>query len=115
MEPLVELFRQSGVQAHFSGHEHNFQHSHADGIDYFVTGAGSKIRAGVPNGFEQAHTHSWSGACHFLLVTVDDGRMTVRAIGESPGRRLEDIPRLAPSGEAVQGPIVIERAGREGA
>jgi hypothetical protein len=112
MEPLVELFRQSGVRAHFSGHEHNFQHSHADGIDYFVTGAGSKIRAGAPNGFEQAHTHSWSGACHFLLVTVDDGRMTVRAIGESPGRRLEDVPRHAPSGEVVQGPIVIDRAGR---
>ena len=46
--------------------------------------AGSKVRRSVPNGFAEAHTVTWSGQCHFLLVTVDGSTMTVRAIGESP-------------------------------
>ena len=61
MEPLIELFHRSGVRAHFSGHEHNFQHSYAGGIDYFVSGAGAKIRRLTPDGFEEARTLSWSG------------------------------------------------------
>jgi tartrate-resistant acid phosphatase type 5 len=107
MEPLIELFRRSGVRAHFAGHEHNFQHSHVDGIDYFVSGAGAKIRRRRPTSFERAGTVSWSGECHFLLVTVDADRMTVRAIGESPPGELADIPRFTPAGELLSGPIEI--------
>ena len=71
MEPLVRLFEAGGVRACFSGHEHNFQHSRWNGIDYFVSGAGSKIRRRAPRWFEDAHTETWSGECHFLLVTID--------------------------------------------
>lgn len=92
-----------------SGHEHNFQHSYAGGIDYFVSGAGAKIRRLTPDGFEEARTLSWSGECHFLLVTVDGDEMTVRAIGESPEGELVDIPRMTPAGELVQGPMVVSR------
>ena len=45
MEGIVRLFEHSGVRVCFSGHEHNFQHSRHNGIDYFVTGAGSKLRS----------------------------------------------------------------------
>ena len=107
MEKLVQLFQRSGVRAHFSGHEHNFQHSRVDGIDYFVSGAGAKIRRAVPDAFAAAHTLSWSGECHFLLVTIDGDRMVVRAIGDSPGATLLDIVRHTPSGEAVQGAIDV--------
>jgi tartrate-resistant acid phosphatase type 5 len=107
MAPLIELFKRSGVRAHFSGHEHNFQHSQVDGIDYFVSGAAAKIRRRAPRRFAEAHTQSWSGECHFLLVTVDADRMLVRAIGESPGPVLADIPRHTPSGERVQGAIEV--------
>jgi hypothetical protein len=107
MEPLVRLFEQSGVRACFSGHEHNFQHAIWNGIDYFVSGAGSKIRRRTPRRFEEAHTDSWSGEAHFLLVTIEGDGMTVRAIGESPGDALADIPRLTPGGAKVQGPIVV--------
>jgi tartrate-resistant acid phosphatase type 5 len=110
MEPLVRLFEQGGVRACFSGHEHNFQHSIWNGVDYFVSGAGSKIRRRVPRWFEEAHTDSWSGECHFLLVTIDGPVMTVRAIGESPGDTLVDIPRLTPRGDAIQGGIVVPAA-----
>lgn len=106
MEPVVQLFEQGGVRASFSGHEHNFQHSQWNGIDYFVTGAGSKIRRRSPTRFEDAHTQTWSGECHFLLVTIDGPTMSVRAIGESADG-IVDIPRLTPEGDVVQGPMIV--------
>lgn len=107
MESLIALFQRSGVRVHFSGHEHNFQHSRVDGIDYFVSGAGAKIRRRTPTGFESAGTVSWSGECHFLLATIDGDHITVRAIGESPAGELADIPRRTPGDELVTGPIRI--------
>jgi hypothetical protein len=109
MEPLVPLFARGGVRAVFSGHEHNFQHSHHEGIDYFVSGAGSKVRKGAPHAFARAHTVSWADAAHFLLVTIADGTMTVRALGELVNGALTDLPRLTPSGESLAGPIVLRR------
>ena len=44
MVRLIPLFERSGVKVVFSGHEHNFQHSRTDGIDYFVSGAAGKVR-----------------------------------------------------------------------
>jgi hypothetical protein len=107
MRPVIDLFERSGVRVSFSGHEHNFQHSQWNGIDYFVSGAGAKIRRRIPDDFDGAHTRTWSGECHFLVATIDGNRMTVRAIGESPDDALMDIPRATPSGEIVQGPIAV--------
>ena len=43
-------------------HEHNFQHSRADGIDYFVTGGGGKVRSGRPRqASTEAHTVKLGG------------------------------------------------------
>jgi hypothetical protein len=107
MEPVIELFEAAGVRACFSGHEHNFQHSHWNGVDYFISGAGSKIRSGVPGRMEEAHTVSWAAACHFLLVTIDGNRMIVRAIGETDDGRLVDIERIDGDSQPVKGPIVV--------
>jgi len=105
MHPLMARFRAAGVRVMFSGHEHNFQHSQADGIDYFVTGAAGKLRRGRPNRFADAHTVSWSDTPHFLLVTIDGANMTVRAIGELVDGELADIPRRGPNDEFHAGPI----------
>jgi tartrate-resistant acid phosphatase type 5 len=107
METIIRLFETGGVRACFSGHEHNFQHSRVKGIDYFVSGAGSKIRSGTPDRMDEAHTLSWAPLCHFLLVTIDGETMTVRAIGEQEGTELEDIERFDREGNRVSGPIVI--------
>jgi tartrate-resistant acid phosphatase type 5 len=109
MERLLPLFKSGGVRAVFSGHEHNFQHSHDDGIDYFVTGAGSKVRKGAPSRFREARTVSWSDHAHFLLVTIDGDVMTVRAIGEPNGSAPADLMRWTPTGDASSGPITIPR------
>ena len=57
MARLLPLFDRAGVKAMFSGHEHNFQHSRAGGIDYFVTGAGGKFRRAAPDRFEIGRAH----------------------------------------------------------
>jgi tartrate-resistant acid phosphatase type 5 len=111
MEKLLPLFQRAGVKAMFSGHEHNFQHSHHDGIDYFVTGGAGRTRTEPPDRFEAAHTRSWSNACHFLLAAIDGDQMTVRAIGESRGETsaLADIVRYSRERTAFEEPIVIRR------
>ena len=106
MEGLVARFEAAGVRACFSGHEHNFQHSRWNGIDYFITGAGSKIRSGAPSRMQDAHTVSWASVCHFLLVSIAGDRMTVRAIGESD-EGFVDIERFDVNSERVSGPIVV--------
>lgn len=111
MTRLLPLFHRAGVRAMFSGHEHNFQHSHADGIDYFVTGAAGKFRGGTPDGFAGARTRSWSADCHFLLARIDGDSLVVRAVGEADARSsaLVDIDRRDPSGLLVSGPIHVPR------
>jgi tartrate-resistant acid phosphatase type 5 len=111
MEKLIPLFQRAAVRAVFSGHEHNFQHSHTDGIDYFVTGAAGKRRDDRPNRFEEAHTRSWSAECHFLLARIEADRMIVRAIGElpDPAGPLTDIVRWDPMGTATLEPMGVRR------
>jgi tartrate-resistant acid phosphatase type 5 len=112
MQRLIPLFERSGVKVMFSGHEHNFQHSRADGIDYFVTGAAGKLRRTPPDSFASAHTVTWATDCHFLLVRVNGKRMVVRAIGDidTPDQQPADITRLDPAGNPHTGPIEIVRA-----
>jgi hypothetical protein len=109
MARLIPLFAQSGVKAVFSGHEHNFQHSRAEGIDYFVSGAAGKARTREPNRFDEARTRTWSARCHFLLARIQDDALLVRAIGEmpAPAGPLVDIERLTPGGQPVAGPITV--------
>jgi tartrate-resistant acid phosphatase type 5 len=111
MARLIPLFQRAGVRAMFAGHEHNFQHSRVDGIDYFVTGAAGRAREGTPDRFEEAHTESWSAACHFLLVRIEGDRMVVRAIGEDTGdeRSLTDIVRYDRQGTPLTSPIEVQR------
>ncbi|MGA9767408.1 MAG: metallophosphoesterase [Blastocatellia bacterium] len=107
MTEIVEMFQRAGVRIAFNGHEHNFQHSRANGIDYFVTGAGGKLRKETPDKFTKAHTVSWCAANHFLLVTIDDKQATVRPIGGVAGSGFSEIKRLNPDGGEVTDSIVI--------
>jgi hypothetical protein len=107
MHPLMARFRQSGVRVVFSGHEHNFQHSRVDDLDYFVSGAAGKLRRGRPDRMREAHTVSWSDTPHFLLVTIDARTMSVRAIGELVDGELADIERRGAADEVLTGPITI--------
>ena len=107
MERLLPLLARGGARAMFSGHEHNFQHSRHDGVDYFVSGAGSKLRKGALDWFGAAHTVSWSDHAHFLLVTIEGSTMRVRAIGDLGDSGVQDPPRYSRAGQPVTGDIVI--------
>jgi predicted phosphodiesterase len=109
MEHLLRLFSRGGIRVVFSGHEHNFQHSSHGGIDYFVTGAGSKVRKGAPDRFDDAHTRSWSDHAHFLLVTIDGAEMRVEPIGELNDGSLGPLPRFDRNGSPVTGDILLTR------
>ena len=107
---IVPLLRRSGVPAYFSGHEHNFQHSEADGIQYFITGAGGKVRRNAPSDFDDAHTVSWAAEAHFLVVAIEGDSMTVTPIGELGGAdALSTLSRKTPSGGIVVAPIHVDR------
>jgi tartrate-resistant acid phosphatase type 5 len=111
MQRLIPLFDRAGVKVMFSGHEHNFQHSHAGGIDYFVTGGAGKLRRTPPDNLTAAHTVSWATECHFLLVEIEGNRMQVRAIGDidTPDQPPGDITRWDPQGHPHVGPIEVVR------
>lgn len=112
MERLIPLFARAGVKVLFAGHEHNFQHSIANGIDYFITGAAGKLRRSPPDRFEEAHTESWATECHFLLVRIEGETMQVRAIGETETAAADpqDITRLDPQGRPHVGAMEIRRS-----
>jgi tartrate-resistant acid phosphatase type 5 len=109
MERLIPLFERSGVKVLFAGHEHNFQHSVANGMHFFITGAAGKLRRSPPDRFEEAHTETWATECHFLLARIEGSVMRVRAIGETetPDENPQDITRLDPLGRPHVGPIEI--------
>jgi 3',5'-cyclic AMP phosphodiesterase CpdA len=112
MQRLVPLFQRSGVRVVFSGHEHNFQHSYADGIEYIITGAAGRLRRAIPDRFAEAHTVTWATECHFLLVNVAGDKMTIRALGgiDGPDEVPADIARFDPQEQRSAGPIEIYRA-----
>ena len=109
LSEIVKRFERAGVRVVLSGHEHQFQHSRANDIDYLVTGGAGQLRTATPDKFAEARTVSWSANYHFLLVTVDGKRMTVRVCGQlNNAGELVDIARKAPNGSAVTQEITID-------
>ena len=107
---MLPLFRRSGVKAVFSGHEHNFQHSRFEGIDYFVSGAAGKVRLEAPSYFVEAHTTCWAAAGHFLVVEVNADEMVVTPVAapNSDGE-LAELVTLDPEGNRAAARFVISR------
>ena len=107
---LIPRFQAGGVRVTFWGHEHNFQHSVAETLHYFVTGGGGKVSAQAPkpDRFAGAFTESWAGEGHFLLAEVKGPQMTITPVGAlSADGRLQPILIRSPGGELVTTPIVI--------
>jgi hypothetical protein len=108
IEELVPLFRRAGVRVAFAGHEHNFQLSRADGISYFLSGAGGKIREDPPEDFAAAHTVAWSAQSHLLHVHVDGETMSVTPYaGLTEDGRPHPMTALDPHNRVVEVPFVV--------
>jgi hypothetical protein len=84
----VPLFRHYDVTVVFSGHQHVYEHHVSDDVDYVVTGGGG---AGLYACVRDPSTlRTCRSVYHFLLVTVDDARVTVEAITPT-GDRLDRV------------------------
>lgn len=80
LKPLLEKY---GVQAYFNGHDHNLQHATSNGVHYFTSGAGSRVRA--PDEIGRAkHCYASLG---FMAAKISETTMSVEII-DSDGRVL---------------------------
>lgn len=105
---LVPRYQQAGVRLVLAGHEHNYQHSIADGIHYFISGAGGKLRTEQPDALDAALTRSWAAENHFLLVDVDGERCEVTAVRDvSPDGSVEPITVNERDGSRRPGRVVV--------
>ena len=112
VETLGPLLKRAGVQLVLSGHEHNFQHSSVDGINYFITGAGSKVSLDAPSRFDEAKTAAWAAQAHFLLIEGNRAQMIVTPIAEaSPGQPLSNVSLTDAKNQPVAAPIIISSSG----
>jgi len=108
LEWVVPLMRGGGAQVMFSGHEHNFQLTRADGITYFVTGAGGKLEEEPPTRFAQARTVAWAAVPHLLQVQVDGSRMVVTPLtGPDQDGAPQRVIAWTPEGESVEEPFAV--------
>ncbi|TYP88579.1 metallophosphoesterase [Blastococcus xanthinilyticus] len=108
VEHLVPLFTRAGVRAAFAGHEHNFQVSRVDGIEYFVSGAGGQLREEPPEEFGPAGTVAWAAQAHLLLARVDGDTLTVQPLsGVAADGSPERMTPRAPDGGVVEVPFTV--------
>jgi predicted MPP superfamily phosphohydrolase len=81
IEPLLVRY---GVNVVFSGHDHVYERVRPQqGIQYFVTGAGGKVREGDIDMRSPFREMSFDRDNHYMLVEVDDRRISFRAIARS--------------------------------
>ena len=110
IEHLVPLFARAGVRAAFAGHEHNFQLSRVDGIDYFLSGAGGQLREERPEGFAAAGTVAWAAQAHLVLGRIDGAAMTVTPLAAlGADGEPEPMTPQAPDGTVVELPFTAGR------
>lgn len=108
IEHLVPRYHRAGVRRALAGHEHNYQHSVVDGIHYFISGAGGKLRTREPESLEEAGTESWAAEAHFLLVDVDGNRCEVTAVRDvTPDGAVEPITVNRQDGTRSPGRVVV--------
>jgi len=70
-----------GVQAVFSGHDHVYQRvTPQDGVQYFVSGAGGKVRVGNLKMADRLVAAGYDDDSHFMLVEADATRLAFRAV-----------------------------------
>jgi len=86
LQHFLPVFRDGGVKAVFSGHEHNFQFTEQSettaGVRFVVSGAGGELRHGDVRGkMEKAQIEGWSPELHFLIVEIEGKQMRITPMG----------------------------------
>jgi len=98
---LEPIFVRNGVRVAFSGHDHIYQRvALQQGVQYFVTGAGGKIRKG-DLGTDSLIAKGFDDDSHFMLLEADANSFSFRAIAAS-GSTVDEGRILAPVAAAPQ-------------
>lgn len=76
---LMHVFKENNVAVYFSGHEHTLEHHQSDGINFFVSGAGSKIG---PIEFNSENSLFALDRQGFMVVSLDESQehLTVQTV-----------------------------------
>src|SRR5262245_6705517 len=81
---LEPLFTRYGIQAVFSGHDHIYERTRTQqGVQYFVTGAGGKVRHGDVDLRSPVRAASFDQDNHFMQIEVDERQISFQAIARS--------------------------------
>jgi tartrate-resistant acid phosphatase type 5 len=102
------LFKEHGVRAVFSGHEHNLQFSEQSAATghmlFAVAGSGGQLRPGrVTRKMAENHIAAWAPQRAFLIVELNRDKLTVTPVAT------EALRLTNPSGGAVATPIEVTR------
>jgi len=80
LEPLFTRFH---VQVAFAGHDHVYERTKPQhGIQYFITGAGGKMRRGDIDMSSPLRAASYDTDNSFMVIEVDENEMNFKAISE---------------------------------
>jgi tartrate-resistant acid phosphatase type 5 len=79
IEAILPLLIQHKVQAYFNGHDHDLQHLQAGQVNFFCSGAGSKIR---PAAKATEHTKFAKSCSGFTTVNLLGDQMNVQMIDD---------------------------------
>jgi predicted MPP superfamily phosphohydrolase len=81
LEPMLTRY---GVKAVFSGHDHIYERTKPQqGIHYFVSGAGGKVRRGDVELKSQIRAASFDEDNHYMQFEMDDREINFRAISRN--------------------------------
>jgi predicted MPP superfamily phosphohydrolase len=81
---LEPLFTRYGVSVVFSGHDHIYERTvPQQGVQYFVSGAGGKIRRGDVEMESRFRAASYDEESHFMLIEVSHEHISFQAVNES--------------------------------
>ncbi|MEK6288670.1 MAG: metallophosphoesterase [Acidobacteriota bacterium] len=81
LEPLFTRYR---VNVGFSGHDHIYERTKPQqGIQYFVSGAGGKVRRGDVDRGSGITAASFDDDNHFMVIEIDDNQVSFQAISEA--------------------------------
>lgn len=81
IEPLLTRY---GVNVALSGHDHTYERvKPQQGVQYFVTGAGGKLRPGDVNMRSPFREMSYDKDNHYLQMVIEDQQISFQAIARS--------------------------------
>ena len=81
---LEPLFTRYGVNVAFSGHDHIYERTKPQqGIQYFVSGAGGKVRRGDVDRGSGLTAASFDDDNHFMVIEIGENQVRFEAISET--------------------------------